>query len=249
MSTMKKIIHTIVFVFGVLSLHAECFTTQIYFEDKDGNKDTLTIGVSENISECEIQTDTWSEEDALSALTSGRHWAWFGYSVANNRPCAPHRIHINPPTTGDIESGKIRMWYPQDRLPVIVSWNKEGFADPSRSKSIFSDMCQWFDVSCGGELHYAFACAIDSLHFTQKQGWDFSLVQLENEVITVNSLGFAFCSEDVWKRMEDEEKYPWIDWMEVDEVQSSPQVQPKLILEHGMLYIINGDKRYSIIGM
>lgn len=239
MSTMKKIIHTIVFVFGVLSLHAECFTTQIYFEDKDGNKDTLTIGVSENISECELQTDTWSEEDALSALTSGRHWAWFGYSVDDNCPCAPHRIHINPPTTGHIESGKIHIWYPQDRLPVAVHWNKDDFADISRSKSLFCDMASWFDAVCNEESNFAFANETSTMQFLTKQYCN-NIVKLQDTRIETNYLGFAFCSEEMWKKYTDN-KYV---------ISSEQKSRPRLILEHGMLYIIiNSEKKYSIIGM
>ena len=232
---MKKLLIVCSLMACVCMCYSQCFTTEFVFEDKDGNLDTLIVGVSENVAECELQTDSWSEEDALSALTRGRHWAWFGYLDGYGRPCTPHRIHITTPTKGSVENGRIHMWYPKDRLPVTVRWNKDDFDDSSRNYSIFSDAATWFDVSCGGEGYKIFAISRSSMALTLEQECDFNYVLLQDTIIAANELGFAFCDKDVW-------------FSPVENVRSEQASHPRLILENGMLYIVQDDKRYSILG-
>ena len=99
-------------------------------------------------------------------------------------------------------------------------------------------MASWFDAVCNEESNFAFANETSTMQFLTKQYCN-NIVKLQDTRIETNYLGFAFCSEEMWKKYTDN-KYV---------ISSEQKSRPRLILEHGMLYIINSGKRYSIIGL
>jgi len=226
--------------------YAQCFTTPFYFEDKDGNRDTLIVGISNDVATCDLQTDTCSEAEAMDAILSGRHWAWFGTFVYHQKPCGPHRVHVIPNSSdlsNILSQADCRMWFPEDRLPVSVSWNSEDFADTARSKSLFSDMNQWFDVAGeGSELYQVFASEVSSIQLFESNHYE---VQLLDSTINVKYIGFAFCSEAEWINYN---RDPWYWWFKeaVDDIISPLSLNK--IMRNGQLYLRCDGIWYNILG-
>lgn len=126
--------------------------TTLYFEDKNGQKDSLIVVV--NISDEQINAlPAYSYLGVRYAFETKSHWAWLrmGESYGNWNFS---RYYTYQPYDSYIENGKRNLYIPADRLPVTITWNRQFFMKNNLTGSVLSDMLSWFDVGCRDvELH------------------------------------------------------------------------------------------------
>lgn len=140
---MKKFLLVLFCMSGNL-LWAQEWMTSLAFEDKDGAKDTLWVGLDETAT---YSVDaTFGEESVLVDEQTGMFRALFFDGINTFQ-----KKQIVPTTQGWIETGALRILIPNDKLPVIVRWNKGAFNEPNKAYSLMTDwpLGGWFDVSTG----------------------------------------------------------------------------------------------------
>jgi len=122
-------------------LWAQEWMTSLAFEDKDGAKDTLWVGLDETAT---YGVDaTFGEESVLVDEQTGTFRPLFFDGINTFQ-----KKQIVPATQGWIESGALRIFIPNDKLPVTVSWNKSAFNNPNLEYSLITDwpLGGWFDA-------------------------------------------------------------------------------------------------------
>lgn len=151
---MKRTFFSALFIVFAFTINAQFFSTSLYFEDKDGNRDTLIIGMD---STATYKVDSlweveYSTEEMLAITESGKHWVWG--IIRNYYPDLKIiintflRTQIVPPTPKNswTEDALFYMVVPPERLPVTVKWDKTAFSIPEVQKSIITDYVCGFDV-------------------------------------------------------------------------------------------------------
>ena len=137
---MKKFLLVLFCVSGNL-LWAQEWMTSLAFEDKDGAKDTLWVGLDQTAT---YGVDaTFGEESVLVDEQTGTFRALFFDGINTFQ-----KKQIVPTTQGWIETGALRILIPNDKLPVTVSWNKAAFNEPNKAYSLMTDwpLGGWFDA-------------------------------------------------------------------------------------------------------
>lgn len=198
-------------------------TTFIYFEDKNGLKDSLQIAVG--LSNEEISAiPQYTPEEFYQMFTDSICWvALRTNSLWEDRKY--ERTYAYKPYSGLIEGDKRLILFPIDRMPVTISWDKQFFIDNGLTHSVMSDMPSWFDVG-GGELYIVMLANSDSCVLQVPIGYTL-------DGIYVKEVGIAL--GDVNNFIEG-----------FDNLYESPSVSK--LLRDGQIIILRGDKTYTITG-
>ena len=150
---MKKVIIS----FTLLTLQAVVLfgncspATTLYFEDKNGLKDSLIILLQPSEEEAATIQEV-SQDVALQAMKDSTRWVWLTRNWREKD--AYSNTYSYQPYAGHMSWGMERIYIPADRLPVTITWDQQFFIDNSLITSVLSDMKSWFDAVCGEEdLH------------------------------------------------------------------------------------------------
>lgn len=118
----------------------------LYFEDKNGLKDSLEIVVG--LTDEQIgQLPSFTPDEAVQAFQDSTCWV-----LIQDRSPWEDRKYLHTyayrPYNGMIEGERREIYFPADRLPITISWDKHFFIDNELPNSIMSDMAVWFDAVC-----------------------------------------------------------------------------------------------------
>ena len=131
---------------------APAFSTWIYFEDKEGLRDSLLVGMDTTASfGLDEEWETVVSDDEIAQWKDETFKAYFKFwDRHSDIPPYFTRTCIVPPldTCEIIEHGYFDMLFPVDRLPVTITWDKEAFATPKLDHSIITD---YGALDCVGE--------------------------------------------------------------------------------------------------
>ncbi len=236
-------IYFLLSIFVAVSVQAQQFS-HLYFEDKNGLKDSLQIAVC--MSDDEFTGVQLTE--AEQALFDSTYWVmlkdgrWEG---EGNKWESYHyiwsysRVYTYKPYTGWAETKKQSILIPADRLPVTISWDKQFFNDNGLSNSVMWDGHSWFDVGCeDGDLESleseVYLTRTDSciIHYTYNEYVDpCSYEYLGGMLVKTIGLSLGTSSNILW-----------------DVEQTYSGISATKILRDGHIYIQRGDKTFNITG-
>ena len=162
---MKRLV-ILICCFTAISLHAKQ-STFLYFEDKNGLRDSLEIALG--LADEEIDAiPLLTPEEAKQAFADSTCWILLQkYSASEGLKYLREYAYI--PYNGLVEGEKKGIIFPANRLPVTISWNKQFFIDNELPNSVMSDMVAWFDAGCAdGEVYKVLLAESDScvIHYT-----------------------------------------------------------------------------------
>lgn len=135
-------------------------STTLFFEDKNGAKDSLqvTLGLS---SQEKAAIPTYTQEAVEQEIKEGNHWTWLCniglYTLYQDLYV---RTYVYEPYEGTIDQSMQIIYFPAERMPVTVSWNKHFFINNSLEGSLLTDYIA-FDAVCGAEEVYAKMLILD----------------------------------------------------------------------------------------
>lgn len=138
------------------NLNNPLFSTRLYFEDSQGNKDTLIIGYSTSA------TMGVDEEFAEVIIGSPFTSTGFGAFIVNQDWEHDQEVFFLKKQIVGIEqnyvaNSAIPIIFSFESLPVTISWDQQVFSDASREFSLITDwppFC-WFDVGIGWNIVFA----------------------------------------------------------------------------------------------
>lgn len=156
---MKRICLLIV-IFIAITVQAQQ-STFIYFEDKNGLRDSLEIALGltdEQIAEIPLLTP----EEAIQAFKDSTSFVLIKTKSLWEERMYSH-IYEYIPYKGLVEYDKRTLLIPADRLPVTITWDRQFFIDNELANSVMSDAISWFDAVCrDGELYKLLLAHSDS---------------------------------------------------------------------------------------
>lgn len=221
---MKRIFFLICAFWG-LCLHAQQ-TTFIYFEDKNGLRDSLEIALG--LSDDEIDALPFlTPTEAEQAFKDSTCWVLLKAFPWDERKYV--HTYAYKPYEGLIESARRDFYIPVDRLPVTIRWDKQFFIDNNLPHSVMSDMGAWFDVG-GGVLPQEFLAVSDSCILPEIDNG----LRFENSVdLLVKNVGIALGAPN----------------NPVEGLVDIPMdTLPTKLLHNGHIYIRRGYYTYSLTG-
>ena len=113
-------------------------STYIYFEDKNGLKDSLEIAIG--LTEEEIDAiPTYSKDQVNQAAENGGRWVFITKDVLDYDYVAFRTVYVYEPYNMPIWFGQRRIFVPIDRLPITIRWNKQFFVENDLLGSFLSD--------------------------------------------------------------------------------------------------------------
>ena len=113
-------------------------TSTMYFEDKDGNIDSLEIALG--LTEEEIDAiPTYSKDQVNQAAENGGRWVFITKDVLDYDYVAFRTVYVYEPYNMPIWFGQRRIFVPIDRLPITIRWNKQFFVENDLLGSFLSD--------------------------------------------------------------------------------------------------------------
>ena len=228
-------IYFLLSIFVAVSVQAQQFS-HLYFEDKNGLKDSLQIAVC--MSDDEFAGVQLTE--AEQALFDSTYWVMLEAGVLSYpRNLSYWRVYTYKPYTGWAETKKQSILIPADRLPVTISWDKQFFIDNGLSNSVMWDGRSWFDVGCpdGELLSLVYLTRTDSciIHYTYNENVDrCSYEYLEGiggMLVKTIGLSLGTSSNILW-----------------DVEQTYSGISATKILRDGHIYIQRGDKTHTLTG-
>lgn len=167
---MKKVVILIAILNCLFSVcDAQQFSTKLYLEDKNGEKDTLEVGYDSNatngvdISLGEVVYTSPIDSTRFKAYIIGQCW------LCNDFLLNPYylRKQIMQPSAHYISEGSIPIVFPYESLPITISWNSSLFVDAERNHSLITDWIpnRWFDVSSDWSVTMANLKDVSSVQF------------------------------------------------------------------------------------
>lgn len=164
--TLKSIImrNKIIFLGTILLFAMQMYAQQstfLYFEDKNGLKDSLEIVIGLSDEQIE-QLPSFTPDEAVQVFRDSTCWVLIkSLSLWEDRKYM--HTYAYKPYGGLIESDKREIFLPADHLPVTISWDKQFFIDNELTHSVMSDMVSWFDCGCSdGEIYMLLLADVDS---------------------------------------------------------------------------------------
>lgn len=209
-------------------------STFMYFEDKNGLKDSLEIAIG--LTEDQIAAlPYYTVDEAEHAFKDSTCWVLLQTGFWPE----PKYSHIYPykPYNGWIIGERKEIYFPANRLPVTISWNKQFFIENGLTHSIMSDMGSWFDASCSVIEIYKVLLAVnescelsvvsevDGCSFDYWGGWG---------ELQVRHFGIALGAGT--------NPIEGIETIPLDTPSASKQ------LRDGHIFILRGDKTYTLTG-
>ena len=209
-------------------------STFMYFEDKNGLKDSLEIIVGLTDEQID-QLPYYTADEAVQALRDSTHWVLLGTGGRKYSQTYPYT-----PYYGMIEGKRRNMYISANRLPVTISWDKQFFIENGLTHSVMSDMGSWFDCSClDGEIYKLLLVEADSC-------------------IVHNTYDGNLCSYDYFEGNYFEESM-LVKWIRIalgagtnpiEGIEAIPSDTPSASkqLRDGHIFILRGDKTYTLTG-
>ena len=227
---MKRLV-TLICCFTALSLYAKQ-STFIYFEDKNGFKDSIEIAIGLTDEQIADIPELGIGE-AYIALREGPHWVWID---------GPHdymmsRVYAYKPYDGFIEKGRQNLWIRADRLPITISWDKQFFVNNNLMGSVLSDWNIWFESGCEDEDVPIVKLAFEKsyiVHYTYVENASYNCTY-QNWLKTVLVKRIGLSVGTIYNYGESVEIVP-------------NGLSATKILRNGQLLIENGDKTYNAQG-
>ena len=207
-------------------------STFMYFEDKNGLKDSLEIIVGLTDEQID-QLPYYTADEAVQALRDSTHWVLLGTGGRKYSQTYPYT-----PYYGMIEGKRRNMYISANRLPVTISWDKQFFIENGLTHSVMSDMGSWFDCSCSdGEIYKLLLVEADSC-------------------IVHNTYDGNLCSYDYFEGNYFEESM-LVKWIRIalgagtnpiEGIEAIPSDTPSASkqLRDGHIFILRGDKTYTL---
>lgn len=113
-------------------------STYIYFEDKNGLRDSLEISLG--LTDEEIDAiPTYSKDQVNQAAENGERWVFITKDVLDYDYVAFRTVYVYEPYNMPIWFGQRRIFVPIDRLPITIRWNKQFFVENDLLGSFLSD--------------------------------------------------------------------------------------------------------------
>jgi len=207
-------------------------STMLYFTDKNGLTDSLSVVIG--LSDEEIAAlPVYTPAEAEQAVRDSVHWVWL---CTGKYPGIYKREYAHKPYEGYMNKAEEMILFPNDRIPVRISWDKQFFINNGLKHSYITDwMCE--DVVCGGEeIHYllltsADSCSLQNTYPTAEctyDCWSF-------DGICLKTLRFAVgtSKNDIW--------------LDINNIPASASAVKAL--RDGQLYIIRDGRTYNAQGM
>ena len=210
-------------------------STFMYFEDKNGLKDSLEIAIGLTDDQIE-KIPSYTTEGAVQAIRDSTWWVVLkGRSWREERQYL--RTYAYQPYNGLIEGERKEIYFPADRLPVTISWDKQFFINNGLTHSVMSDMGSWFDASCSViEMYKVLLAANESCELSAIFDVDFCSFDYLGGLgeLPVRHFGIALGTAN----------------NPIESVETIPSDTPSASkqLRDGHIFILRGDKTYTLTG-
>jgi len=204
---MKQVFTTIFIMLSISLINAQEFSMFLYFEDNQGNKDSIEVGYDESATtdfDAEWYGKEYSKDEVVDSIQSNR-WVWI--NKKSDADIFYRKAIIIKPTPvqfiWETEENYIRIIIPVSKLPVTITWKKEKLSQSDFPKSCITDATT-YDSGYGDEnFEWCNSIAnIDSLvipipSYHYGDSWHSTVVPLTDE-IDVKILKFYFANEVTW---------------------------------------------------
>jgi hypothetical protein len=228
---MKRFCMLIVLAIIAVAAYTQQSTT-LYFTDKNGLQDSLSvvIGLSdEEIAAIPVYTPAEAEQEVKDSV----HWVWL---CTGMYPGSYKREYAYKPYKGNMGKAKEWIFFPDDRIPVSISWDKQFFINNDLKHSYITDwVCE--DAVCGGEeIHYLLltsddSCILQNTYPTAECTFDWW--RFDGICLKVLTFAVGTSENDIFE--------------DINNIPASTSSASK-ILREGQLYILRGDHIFDTQG-
>ena len=225
-----KHIYFILNVLFAMQMYAQQ-STFMYFEDKNGLIDSLEIIIGLTDEKIE-QLPSFTPDEAVQAIQDSTCWVLIkSQSLWEDRKYL--RTYAYEPYEGLIDGDRREIYFPADRLPVTISWDKQFFIDNELTHSLMSDWGSWFDVGCrDGEIYMLLLAGVDSLIIHNTSNGELCSYEYFGNIF-VKHFGIALGAAN--NPIEG-----------IENIQT--ETQRTKILREDQIFILRGDKTYTVTG-
>ena len=228
---MKRFSTLIVLAIVAVAAYTQQSTT-LYFTDKNGLQDSLFVVIG--LSDDEIAAlPVYTPEEAEQAVRDSVHWVWLWNYMEQT---TLSRVYAYKPYEGNMGKAKEWIFFPDDRIPVRISWDKQFFINNDLKHSYITDwVCE--DAVCGGEeIHYllltsADSCSLQNTYPTAECTYD--CWSFDGICLKVLTFAVGTSENDIYEA--------------IDNIPASASAVKAL--RDGQLYIIRDGKMYTIQGI
>lgn len=222
-------------VVGLIALVAQAqLSTYLYFEDKNGVKDSLQVVIAQPSDEDISIAPPMELAEVKQAIMDSTYFIVIRPNVFKQEF---YRTYTYTPYGGYIENRRKDILIPADRLPVTITWDKQFFMD-TELLSVLCDMPVWFDVGCSDQsmettwLAKADTCIVyNSLEEDYMCTYEY--LDVDNGEVIVKNVGFSIGT----KQNLDEA---------IEHLETAPSASK--VLRDGQILIIRNGKTYTIQG-
>ena len=210
-------------------------STFMYFEDKNGLKDSLEIVLGLTDEQIE-QLPSLTLDEAVQTLKDSTHWVLLQTGVWPEPKYS--QTYPYKPYNGMIEGERKEIYFPANRLPVTISWDKQFFIENALTHSVMSDMGSWFDASCSIIEMYKVLLAVNEscelIVVLEVDGCSFDYLGEWGELL-VRHFGIALGASN----------------NPIESLETIPADTPSAskLLHEGQIFILRGDKTYTVTGL
>ncbi len=207
-------------------------STYLYFEDKNGVKDSLQVVIAQ--SNEDISTAPPMElAEVKQAIMDSTYFIVIRPNVFRQEF---YRTYTYTPYGGYIENRRKDILIPADRLPVTITWDKQFFMD-TELLSVLSDMPCWFDVGCRDQsMQTTWLAKADTCIVYNSLGEDmctYEYLDMDNGEVIVKNVGFSIGT----KQNLDEA---------IEHLETAPSATK--VLRDGQILILRNGKTYTMQG-
>ena len=130
-------------------------STMLYFTDKNGLTDSLSVIIGLSVEEI-ADLPVYTQDEVEQEIRDSVHWVWLHHPEVYGTPEYPggyKREYTYTPYKGKMYKVIDVIYFPNDRIPVRISWDKQFFINNELKHSYITDwVCD--DAVCGGEEIY-----------------------------------------------------------------------------------------------
>lgn len=206
-------------------------STFIYFEDKNGFKDSIEIAIGltdEQIADIPLLTP----EEAIQAFKDSTSFVLLKTNSLWEERMYSH-VYEYIPYNGLVEYAKRTIIIPADRLPLLITWNKQFFIDNEFTNSVMSDMLAWFDAGCrDGDLYQTLLAHSDSC--------------IIHDTFSGDLCSYAYAGDLLVKMIDVALGTIHNPLESIDKILVTPPATK--ILRDGQILILRGDRTYTLTG-
>jgi hypothetical protein len=223
-------------VVGLIALVAQAqLSTYLYFEDKNGVKDSLQVVIAQPSDEDISIAPPMELSEVKQAIMDSTYFIVIRPNIFKQEF---YRTYTYTPYGGYIENRRKDILIPADRLPVTITWDKQFFMD-TELLSVLCDMPVWFDVGCSDQsmqttwLAKADTCIV---YNSLEEGYPmctYEYLDVDNGEVIVKNVGFSIGT----KQNLDEA---------IEHLETAPSATK--VLHDGQILILRNGKTYTMQG-